>query len=118
MKINDKDGNNFAGINNYHLRVPPNVPVTQYWSVTLYERETHALIRNMKRPSRSSLNPDLQKNKDGGVDLYFGPEAPAGKASNWIPTNPGVEFEVLFRFFGPQKPIFEKTWKLPDVERI
>jgi hypothetical protein len=29
----------------------------------------------------------LQKNPDGSVDIYFGPEAPAGKESNWIPTN-------------------------------
>jgi len=25
---------------------------------------------------------------------------------------------VLFRLYGPQKALFEKTWKLPDVERL
>jgi len=25
---------------------------------------------------------------------------------------------VLFRFYGPEKPLFDKTWKLPDIERI
>jgi hypothetical protein len=29
-----------------------------------------------------------------------------------------VKFEVLFRFYGPEKPLFEKTWKLPDIEEI
>ena len=29
--------------------VPPNRPIEQYWSVTAYDRETHALIRNMNR---------------------------------------------------------------------
>jgi hypothetical protein len=27
------------------------------------------------------------------------------------------QFEVVFRFYGPGKPLFEKTWKLPDIER-
>ena len=50
------------------------------------------------------------------MDIYFGPKAPAGKESNWVPTKSGGEFEVLFRFYGPEKPLFDKTWKLGDIE--
>ena len=33
-------------------------------------------------------------------------------------TNPDGEFEVLFRFYGPEKSLFEKkTWRLPDIEK-
>jgi hypothetical protein len=35
-----------------------------------------------------------------------------------LPWNPSGQFEVLFRFYGPEKPLFDKTWKLPDIERI
>lgn len=28
------------------------------------------------------------------------------------------EFEVLFRFYGPEKPLFDKTWKLGDIEEV
>jgi hypothetical protein len=52
------------------------------------------------------------------VDVYFGPKAPQGKESNWIPTSAGAGFEVLFRFYGPEKALFDKTWKLPDIEQI
>jgi hypothetical protein len=38
--------------------------------------------------------------------------------SNWVPTNADGKFEVLFRFYGPEKPLFDKTWKLPDIEKI
>jgi hypothetical protein len=41
----------------------------------------------------------------------------AGKESNWIPTSAGGQFEVLFRFYGPEKPLFNKTWTLPDAEK-
>jgi hypothetical protein len=29
----------------------------------------------------------------------------------------GGGFEVLFRFYGPKKPLFDKSWKLPDIEK-
>jgi hypothetical protein len=118
MTFTDKDGHHLEGGNAYRVNVPANAPVTQYWSTTAYDGDTHALIRNMQWPSRSSLTPGLQKNADGSVDVYFGPKAPAGKDSNWVPTNADGRFEVLFRLYGPQKPLFDKTWKLPDIEQI
>ena len=39
----------------------------------------------------------MQKNADGSVDIYFGPKAPAGKESNWVPTDPERKFELMFR---------------------
>lgn len=30
----------------------------------------------------------------------------------------GGKFEVFFRFYGPEKPLFEKTWVLPDIEQV
>jgi hypothetical protein len=116
MTFTDKDGHHLAGNSNYRVNVPANAPVTLYWSATAYDRETHALIRNMQWPSRASTTTGLQKNADGSADLYFGPKAPAGKESNWVPTDPNGKFEVLFRFYGPQKPLFDKTWVLPDIE--
>src|SRR5882724_6706153 len=101
----------------YRLTVPANAPVKQYWSATAYDRATHALIRNLPWSSRSSQTPGIKKNADGSVDIYFGPKAPAGKESNWIPTSTEGKFEVLFRLYGPEKPLFDKTWKLPDIEK-
>jgi hypothetical protein len=118
MTIKDKDGLNFDGSKSYRLTVPANAPVNQYWSATVYDRATHGLIRDMTRSGRGSQSQGLQKNADGSADIYFGPKAPAGKDPNWVPTNPSGQFEVLFRFYGPEKPLFDKTWKLPDIERV
>jgi hypothetical protein len=116
LTIADKNGRLLDGGATYRLAVPPNVPVRQYWSATVYDRATHAPIRNARWPSRSSQTPGLHENADGSVDIYFGPEAPDGKESNWVPTNIDRAFEVLFRFYGPEKPLFDKTWRLPDIE--
>jgi hypothetical protein len=118
LTIADKGGQSLDGGTTYRLTVPANAPVKQYWSATVYDRATHAPIRNARWPSRSSQTPGLQKNANGSVDVYFGPKAPRGKESNWIPTSAGAGFEVLFRFYGPEKALFDKTWKLPDIEQI
>jgi hypothetical protein len=118
ISIHDKDGNFFDGGQVYRLTVPPNVPVEQYWSITAYDRETHALIKNMQRASRSSQIPELEKNSDGSIDVYFGPKSPAGKETNWVPTDPARKFELMARFYGPKTEFFDKVWKLPDVEKV
>jgi hypothetical protein len=118
ISIRDHDGHAYNGGKTYRLNVPPNVPVQQYWSVTAYDRETHALIKDVSRASRSSQIPVLQKNSDGSIDLYFGPKAPAGKETNWVPTDPKREFELMFRAYGPTKDFFDKKWVLSDVVRL
>ena len=112
----DKDGDMLDGARTYKLTVPANAPVDQYWSVTVYDRQTHALVKNMDRASRASNSSELKKNADGSVDIYFGPKAPAGKETNWVPTDPLREFELMFRAYGPRKEFFEKAWVLADVE--
>ena len=118
MSIKDKNDRAFDGGSTYQLHVPPNVPVKQYWSATAYDRATHGLIRDMPRASRSSQIPELQKNADDSVDVFFGPKPPTGKESNWVPTNAKRGFEVLFRLYGPEKTFFDKTWVLPDIEKV
>jgi len=115
MTIRDADGDPFDGAKTYRLRVPANAPVNQYWSATLYDRATHALIRDVARQGRGSQSPGIQSNADGSVDLFFGPEAPGGQEPNWVPTRPGGKFEVLFRFYGPKPALFDHSWKLPDI---
>jgi len=118
ISIKDKNGNAFDGANTYKLTVPPNAPVTQYWSVTAYDRELHTLIKGLPRASRSSQIPELQKNHDGSIDLYFGPQAPSGKDSNWVPTDPHRQFELMFRAYGPTQALFQKQWILPNVAPV
>lgn len=117
ISIKDKDGNAFDGGKLYKLTVPPNAPVKQYWSVTAYDRELHTLIKGVDRASRSSQISDLQKNADGAVDIYFGPKAPPGRDSNWVPTDPSRKFELMFRAYAPTDALLKKEWVLPDVEK-
>jgi hypothetical protein len=118
ISIKDKDGQAYEGGKTYRLHVPADAPVNQYWSVTAYDRELHTVIKDVPRASRASNQSEVQKNADGAVDIYIGPKAPEGKDSNWLPTDPKRKFDLMFRFYGPKKELFEKTWKLPDVEEV
>jgi hypothetical protein len=71
--FNDSDGNWLDGASTYRLHVPRNAPVTQFWSITLYDVSTRALIQNKTEVTDRSSREDLTQNADGSVDLYFGP---------------------------------------------
>ena len=44
--------------------------------------------------------------------------SPAGKEANWIATVAGRDWFPYFRLYGPERAFFDKTWKLPDIERL
>jgi len=113
----DHAGQPLDGSSTYRLHVPAHVPVRQYWSVTLYDFDTHAFIRDMDRQSCSSLTDGLVVNDDGSVDVFFGPRPPEGREANWVPTSKGNRFEALFRFYGPGKEVLSGKWILPDITR-
>ena len=106
------------GSKNYQLHVPPNAPVAQFWSFTVYDNETRCFVDTGVQPDRSSRD-NIVKNADGSVDLYFGPKAPAGKPeTNWIETIPGKGWFTYFRLYGPTQAYFDRSWVLPDIELI
>jgi hypothetical protein len=115
---NDSEGGALSGGETYTLRVLPNPPAKQYWAVTVYDLDTCCLIRGLSRPGLDSYNRDMLRNSDGSVDIHFSPKAPDGREANWVPTAPGKPWFSLFRFYGPDKPLFEKTWVLPDIDKV
>lgn len=114
----DSEENWLDGSNNYTLHIPPNPPAKQFWSLTLYDVSTRCLLNNEQEIADKSSRMELLTNKDGSVDLYFGPKAPKGKEQNWIPTVPNQGFFAYLRLYAPLEPYFERTWALPDIEKI
>jgi hypothetical protein len=114
----DKDNNWFDGGKNYKLTVPANPPAKQFWSFTIYDTYNRVGIDNKTQNADISSRDDLKKNADGSVDLYFGPQATAGLEKNWLQTNPGNAWFAYFRLYGPQEAYLNRTWKLPDIEKV
>jgi hypothetical protein len=114
----DKAGRWLDGGTSYRLRVPPHPPIKLFWSVTVYDVDTRALILNEQKIADRSSRMDLHKNDDGSVDIYCGPKAPGGFEKNWIPTVPGKNWFAYFRFYQPTEAYFDRSWPLPDFEQI
>jgi hypothetical protein len=114
----DANGDYLSGGASYRLSVPAHVPVNNFWSVTVYDALTASGLDNGQPfPSISSFDKPVA-NPDGSTDIYFGPSAPQGHEKNWLRTVPGKGYFVIFRLYGPTQPYFDKTWKLPDIEKV
>lgn len=98
--------------------MPLNVPVRDFWAITTYDLETASYLRDIEPSSIDSSMKDVKKNADGSVDIYFGPKAPKGKESNWLPTDPKRRFFLLARFYGPEPALFDGSFKLNNIELV
>lgn len=116
----DSTGDLLRADRNYTLRVPKDVPVGQFWALTLYSEDTRRPYDNGGTDTRSanldSRMPDLVKNADGSVDLFAGPTAPAGFEKNHMKTVGNDGWFIYFRLYAPPQPFFNKTFTLPDFE--
>ena len=103
----------------YRLRLPAPVPAKDFWSVVVYDLWTRSMLANgQPYPSVSSYAPGLRANADGAIDLYLGPEPPAGFEANWIRTLPGTGWFPILRLYGPLAPWFDQTWTPGDLEPV
>ena len=106
----------------YRLHVPKDVPVGQFWALTLYSENTRRAYDNggteLRSANLDSNLKDLKFNADGSIDLYVGARAPAGFESNFMKTVGDDGWFVYFRLYAPLAPFFDKTFSLPDFEVV
>lgn len=118
----DSDGNMLRADRTYRLHVPADVPVGQFWSLTLYSENTRRAYDNggteIKDVSLDSRMDQLQYNEDGSIDLYIGAQAPEGAEANFMKTVGDDGWFVYFRLYAPEEPFFDKSFSLPDFEMI
>ena len=59
----------FDGFRTYKLHLPPNVPVNDFWAVTIYDTQTRSLLQTSQTfPTVVSQNKGFEKNSDGSYD--------------------------------------------------
>ncbi len=111
----DSEGRALDGAASYKLTLPANVPAKDFWSIVAYDNQTRSMLQTDQQ--FPSLNSDrgVKINSDGSTDVYFGPEAPAGKESNWIQTIPGKGWNTILRIYGPLEAWFDQGWKPGEI---
>ena len=101
-------------------------PVNAFWSVTMYDGKTQLLIKNPinRYLINSPMMPDMKKNDDDSLTLYFQNKSPGKeKESNWLPAPNGPIYLVM-RLYWPKTeppsilPPGEGTWKPPGLVKV
>lgn len=95
------------GITPYQIKVPAEVPVDGFWSITVYNAAGY-LVPNPQN-AYSLNNFTAQRDADGGVTVRFGgPEGP-----NRLPIPSGWKYAA--RLYRPRQAILDGTWSFPDA---
>lgn len=116
-----KDANHetFDGSKTYKIHIPANVPVADFWALTVYDSQTRSQLQtDQPFPTIGSQDEGFTQNEDGSYDVYFAPTAPAGYEKNWLQTIAGKSWFVILRMYGPLEPWINKTWRPSEVELV
>lgn len=115
----DAGGAPLTGAKAYTAHIPGHLPVTGFWSLTLYRQETDGRLFFVDTPSaRYSVGDrtdDLHPERDGGFDIFVQPLAPSGeRVVNWLPSPKG-RFVLIFRAYLPGPGFLDGSFRLPPV---
>lgn len=117
----DASGAPLDGSQAYALRFPKGglPPVDLFWSITMYRLPERLLAANeIERYSIGDRTEGLKAAEDGSLTLYVQHAKPEGdKAANWLPAPEGPFF-MVGRFYGPQQPLIDGSYKIPKVEKV
>jgi hypothetical protein len=123
----DAKGFLLDGRNTYTMTFPkdglPPVDRTRggFWSLTLYDRDYFMLPNPPNgRTNIGTVNLDAKELKvaaDGSLTITISHAKPArADRANWLPA-PDEQFALIVRTYVPSQPIFDGSYRLPNVER-
>jgi len=115
----DSKGHLLEGGKKYKLRLPPDIPASDFWSVIVYDHFSRLIIHtDQPWPSVFSTDKNLLINNDGSVDVWFGPEYITGKQGNCVKTIPGKQWYMILRLYYPQETWFNNRWRPGEIEEL
>ncbi|WP_435307677.1 DUF1214 domain-containing protein [Sebaldella termitidis] len=97
----------------------PDLMADAFWSITLYNTPDYHVAKNALNKYNVNNMTKLNKNKDGSLTIWVGPELPKGASrENWIPTEKGREFVLTFRLYVPKEVVRNGSWTPPAIQKI
>lgn len=119
MAMLDSQKQALDGAKTYKLTLPADIPVKDFWAVTMYDTQTRSQLQTDQQfPTLDSYAEGLQTNADGSLDIYFAPEPPEGQEANWLQTVPGKNWFIALRMYGPLEPWIEGAWRPGEIELV
>jgi hypothetical protein len=115
----DARGEPLDGARRYRLRIPANVPVDGFGSLSMYEVSPDGRLYFVENPigrySIGNRTQGLTRNADGSLDVVISrAEPPAPERANWLPA-PAGRFRMSFRAYRPRPEFVTLSFTLPAV---
>ena len=119
MAMLDSKKQALDGSQTYKLNLPADIPVADFWAVTMYDTQTRSQLQTDQQfPTLDTYHEGLATNDDGSIDIYFSPTPPKGKESNWLQTVPGKGWFLALRMYGPLEPWIDQSWRPGEIELV
>jgi hypothetical protein len=97
-------------VGRYELRVPADVPVDAFWSISVYNADGYFEPNPSGVYSINSITG--VRDADGSITVRFGDHGPA--RPNQIPIPDGWNY--LVRLYRPRREILDGTWSFPTLD--
>jgi len=91
-------------------------PVATFSNLAMYGADMLFVENDFGRYSFGSTTDGLKTSSDGSLDIIIQYAKPAD-TSNWLPA-PAGEFNLTMRFYGPETPVLDGSYRLLAVKRM
>jgi hypothetical protein len=115
----DGQGRLLTGDKSWRVKIPANLPVGGFWSLTMYEQTADGRLffvpNELNRFAVGNRSRHVRPNPDGSIDLFVQHPKPGGeRVVNWLPAPKG-KFVLMFRAYLPGAPLLDGSVRLPPV---
>lgn len=115
----DQNAVGLDGHNSYELKLPAQIPVDGFWSVTLYQSDENGrwffYPNDLGRYSIGNRTSNLVRDPDGGVTIRI--QNAKFDGGNWLPA-PNGPFRLSFRAYLPRPDMVSGRFQLPPVRKL
>ena len=115
----DGQGRPLTGDKSWRVKIPANLPVGGFWSLTMYQQEPDGRLffvpNDLNRFAVGDRSQHLRPERDGSIELFVQAGKPSGeRVVNWLPAPKGP-FMLMFRAYLPGAPLVDGSVRLPPV---
>ena len=115
----DDTGQPLDGEKAWRLRLPYNLPVGGFWSVSMFQigkdGRLNIVANELNRYAVGDRSEHLRADRNGSTELFIQTTKPEGeRVVNWLPAPKG-RFALVFRAYLPKSELLDGSFRLPPV---